>query len=204
MSNSSEAHPQNKLFGRYNEFALLLLAFVLTTVVGGYLANKYQEKARKDAERAARLHQELTRASQVSEEISRALDRRLYRTRVLVWALKDDSPERELQSARDTYHIALAEWNENLNRLYSLVEYSFGNAMRQELEGNITEEFRSIHQDIYSCLQNRKDCKSKIQTIEARIDKFNPEIYEYDYKMLAMIRQERVGSFIDEDRAAKE
>src|SRR5689334_14378534 len=202
MSNSPEAHPPKKLFGRYNEFVLLLVAFVLTTVVGGYLTSKYQGKAREDEKRAARLYQELTKASQVSEEISRALDRRLYRTRVLVWALKDESPERELQSARDGYRSSLTEWNANINSIYSLVEYSFATEMRDKLERDITEEFRSIHRSIDDCLRNRKDCKPKTQTIEATIDQFNPKIYSYDYEMLARIRQEKVGSFID--KTAKE
>jgi hypothetical protein len=42
MSNPSDARLQNKLFGRYNEFILLLVAFLLTTIVGGYLTNNYQ------------------------------------------------------------------------------------------------------------------------------------------------------------------
>jgi hypothetical protein len=69
----------DKLLGPYTDFALLVLGFILTTVVGGFLTYRYQERARADAERTARLQAELVRATTVSEEVSRMLDRRLYR-----------------------------------------------------------------------------------------------------------------------------
>jgi len=68
--------------------------------------------------------------------------------------------------------------------------------MRNKFEGDLTEEFRSIHESIDDCLRNRKDCKSKIPTIEETVNNFNKKIYSYDYEMLAMIRQEKIGSFI--------
>ncbi|NPT44342.1 hypothetical protein GNZ12_24130 [Paraburkholderia sp. 1N] len=187
----------DKLFGRYNELVLLLLAFVLTTVVGGMLTYAFQTKARANEEHSARLQADLARASQVSEEISRTLDRRLYRTRVLLWAMKDDARDKDLSVARDDYRAALADWNENLNRRYSLAEYSFGRPMRITLEDGLTASFLAIHKEIDDCLRKAGTCdRTKIETLEDVINDLNLNVYRYDTQMLSLIRAGTVGSFL--------
>jgi hypothetical protein len=183
----------DKVFGRYNEFVLLCLGFLLTTVLGTFLTSRYQDRARLSVERATRLEAALNRATTVSEEISRTLDRRLYRTRVLVWALMEHKPEAELQAARDNYLKAKDDWNENLNRLYSAVESSFGNSQRVRLEGDLTERFRTIHNSIDACLKDRAKCD--IAKINADINAFNPEIYAFDAGLLEQIKLGTVGAF---------
>ncbi|MFM0224832.1 hypothetical protein [Paraburkholderia dipogonis] len=184
----------DKLFGRYNELVLLLLAFVLTTVVGGMLTYAFQTKARANEEHSARLQADLTRASQVSEEISRTLDRRLYRTRVLLGALKDSAQDRDLSVAREDYRAALADWNENLNRRYSLVDYSFGSAMRDMFQSKLTVDFIAIHKEIDACLHHTGTCD--LAAIEMATDGLNVKVYGYDIQMLSLIRAGTVGSFL--------
>lgn len=183
----------DKLFGRYNELVLLLLGFVLTSILGGFLTTCYQSRSRLDAERTTRLQGELARATAVSEEVSRALDRRLYRTRVLVWTLKDNAPDPELQVAREEYRKAMADWNENLNRLYSSTEYCFGSELRSTLESSLAERFRSIHRSIDACVRDRGACDAA--KIDEDINAFNPEIYSFDAQLLEQIKRGNIGAF---------
>jgi len=183
----------DKVFGRYNELVLLVLGFFLTTVLGTVLMNKYQEHARIEAERTTRFQAELSRATAVFEEVSRMLDRRLYRTRVVVWTLKDNKSEADIKAAREEYQKAMADWNENLNRIFSLIEYSFGAEQRTTLESVLTEQLRSIHTDINACFTDRKSCDPK--KIDNKINDFNPQIYAFDAKILSFLKNGSVGAF---------
>jgi hypothetical protein len=121
------------------------------------------------------------------------LDRRLYRTRVLVWALKDKKQDAEIQVARVEYRKALADWNENLNRLYSSTEYSFGTELRQKLESGLADRFRSIHGAIDNCVSGGDGCDPG--KIDDGINAFNPEIYFFDAQLLERINRGAVGAF---------
>ena len=183
----------DKVFGRYNELVLLVLGFFLTTVLGTVLMNNYQEHTRIETERTTRFQAELSRATAVFEEVSRMLDRRLYRTRVVVWALKDNKSEANIKVAREEYKKAIADWNENLNRIFSLIEYSFGAEQRTTLESVLAEHLRSIHIDIDTCLTDRKSCDPK--KIDDKINDFNPQIYAFDAKILSFLKDGSVGAF---------
>src|SRR3954464_10411166 len=91
-----------------NQVVLLVLGFVLTTVVGGVLGYYYQRRTwdanRREAERTA--------AANVFDDISRAMDERLYRMRLVYWGLKQGGDQR-IKDAMNEYRVALTKWNDN-------------------------------------------------------------------------------------------
>src|SRR3954454_18136782 len=73
-----------------NQVVLLVLGFVLTTVVGGVLGYYFQRRTwdanRRESERSA--------AADVFDGISRGMDERLYRMRLVYWGLRSGDKER--------------------------------------------------------------------------------------------------------------
>jgi hypothetical protein len=73
-----------------DQVILVVLGFVLTSVAGGLIAHYFQgrtaERNRRESERQA--------AATVFDEISRAMDRRLYRMWLWHWALKSGDGDR--------------------------------------------------------------------------------------------------------------
>lgn len=103
-----------KLFGRHHEVVLLLFGFVFTTLVGGYLTYNWQGRA-AEYERIAeyrRLEQEA--ATRVFEELSRLMDKRLYRMRRLHTGISSwGRDHKEVAKRWESYREALFIWNEN-------------------------------------------------------------------------------------------
>lgn len=178
----------------FDKVVLLMLGFVLTTVAGSFLSYRYQIRAWEREDLAQRKQDELARASVIFDDISKLLDRRLYRTRSVVWALKDRMPKSTVDQQREVYRVSLAEWNESLNRNLALIERYFGTDLRSEFEGEITDKFRDLHNELSSIIKNPTD--SGIVELEESLNNFNPTIYMFNLEMLECIQRGEVGAFM--------
>jgi DNA anti-recombination protein RmuC len=182
-----------KLLGRYNELVLLLLGFFLSTIVGGMLAYWYQSLAWSRDDEARRKSEELARASALFEDISRMMDKRLYRLRNVQDALEQRLSVGELEKCREEYRASVAEWNETLNRNLWATERYFGKSLRNTLEATIQEGFRSLHRDLSETLKDPSG--EKVNRLKASIDDFNPLVYAFDGEMLDTLERGAVGTF---------
>jgi hypothetical protein len=115
------------------------LGFVLTSVAGGLIAHYFQvrtaERNRREAEKQA--------AATVFDEISRAMDRRLYRMWLWHWALKSGDGNR-IDKALNEYRTVLTEWNDSLNRNLVLTYRYFGERVGKYVNRALYEEFARI------------------------------------------------------------
>src|SRR6185503_2164958 len=122
-----------------NQVVLLVLGFVLTSVIGGALGYYFQRRTwdanRRESERSA--------AAAVFDDISRVMDERLYRMRLLYWGLRAGDEER-VSAAMADYRATLVKWNDNLNRNLALVQRYFGQEVWAFLSGVMYEEFAII------------------------------------------------------------
>jgi hypothetical protein len=184
-----------KLFGKYHDVLLLLFGFFLTTIVGGYLGAKYQERAWAHDLAAKRYDAQLDAASKVFDDISRLLDRRLYRARTLLWAYKGSEDEEEIQLRRKEYREVVEDWNGSLNRNLVLVERYFGPSLRAELEGDIAKGFKDIHNALDAYRKNPEP--AKLAELERQIDSFNPTIYGFNLELLEHIQNGDIGQSPD-------
>lgn len=185
---------ERKLFGKYHDLALIGIGFLLTTVAGGFIGYYVQHISWK-SDNITKLYQtEIYNANQVFEDISKLMDKRLYRTRRLIWGSMGGK-EIIILERRNNYREFLIEWNDNLNRNLARIHRYFGEDMRVEFENDISKYFVSLDSKIGLSLK-RKDYKN-MSKLNDEVNEFNPKIYNYNIKMLKAIQSGRVGIFLD-------
>src|SRR5205807_6782877 len=120
----------------------LTIGFLLTTVCGGLLAFVFQRRQAEYQWLRTRREKELTDAQAVFDEVSRLLDRRLYRTRQLLWSF--DRLLAGRQQCLDDYRTIVTEWNDNINRILAMLTIHFSIERRNMIDNQIGAQFRAI------------------------------------------------------------
>lgn len=148
--------PQSeKLFGRYHDIAMLLTGFLLTTIVGGYLSHSWQTRSAEIQRVAEQKRNEIQAATAVFEDISRLMDKRLYRMRRISMGVGNDVDADIMSRRWDAYRESLFEWNENLNRYLALTQMYFGQEARDTLERDIQTD-SSLLADCWKTHEQRR------------------------------------------------
>jgi peptidoglycan hydrolase-like protein with peptidoglycan-binding domain len=187
-----------------NQVMLLLLGFVLTTVVGGALGYYFQRRTWD----ANRRESERTAAADVFDDVSRAMDERLYRMRLIYWGLKGSGEDR-VAAAMDEYRATLVKWNANLNRNLALVQRYFGRGVWAFLSGVLYEEFAIIGRHLEGQYRRRRegelesDVRARLFTTGRRLQALSNDIFELNRLMIGMIQRGGVGLYLDEAVASE-
>ena len=183
-----------------DQVLLLVIGFALTSVLGGALGFFFQTRSstlQRDAQRRDELHEQ---ALKVFEEVSSALDRRLYRMRLVFWAAKRCAPAgadlSDLRTALDDYRKTIAAWNDNLNRTLALVQTYFGGAAREQLEDHIYEEYSAIGRALDQFVRDvsvsdRPDLS--VPPIGRRLNWLSREVYSLNLQMLELLQRDKLG-----------
>ncbi len=174
---------QPKLFGKFHELVLLLLTFLLTTVLGGVIGEKLQERSWT--------HQHLIQVCEIEREnrnkwlteISDLMDRRLLAMRKLAWKLEGAHSLKDIEEERKKNLDARDEWAMRLNSNLWFAETNFGPDARNTLEQEIGGGFNKIYSDFNDLVKRNAPDKEAARRIESEIDDFNPTIYVFDLKM---------------------
>lgn len=117
----------------------LVVGFVLTGVLGSWLAQKIQSRLWANQSRVRFLEAEYAAAVKVFDEISRPMDK-LYYCTVRLWeAWKHKVPEEEFKIRLEKCQEARYEWNASLSRNLALAESYFSPCVRVQVEKDITE-----------------------------------------------------------------
>jgi peptidoglycan hydrolase-like protein with peptidoglycan-binding domain len=185
-----------------DQVLLLVLGFVLTTVVGGVLGFYYQQrtwdKNRRESERAA--------AASVFDEISRAMDERLYRMRLVYWGIKRGDEDR-LEAAIGEYRVTLVKWNDNLNRNLALAYRYFGRDVWKFLSEVLYEEFAIIGRHLEDWYRSRRDDlrlspgdTARLYVSGRRLQGLSDDIYDLNRFIISMIQRGVVGVYLVEGR----
>jgi Putative peptidoglycan binding domain len=181
-----------------NQVVLLVLGFVLTTVVGGVLGYYFQRRTwdanRRESERSA--------AADVFDDISRGMDERLYRMRLVYWGLKRGDKDRTA-AAMAEYRATLVKWNDNLNRNLALVQRYFGREVWAFLSGVLYEEFAIIGRHLEGWHRGREDRElgsaeeARLFVTGRRLQALSNDIFELNRFMIAMIQRAGVGLYLE-------
>src|SRR5689334_9785269 len=123
----------------------VVVGFMLTTVLGGFLGSSFQRRVWNHQHTAQLAASERKRSVEIFEEVSRLLDKRLYRLRLLYWSLPVGSSlgvRSELADQRMTdYRTVLYDWNDGINRNLALIQQYFGDDARYEFDNVIGIHF---------------------------------------------------------------
>lgn len=172
----------------------LLLGFVLTTVFGGALGYYFQNRAWRHQYRVRLLEADLASAAKLFEELSRLMDKRLYRMRQVHWKLKTPTSEDLVEKHMNGYREVLCEWNDALNRNLALTETYFGADIKKILESSIYEEFSRIGSLLeagYTKAQGEEKYEWK-QTADD-LTNLGHRIYALNVRMIHSIQQRQQG-----------
>jgi hypothetical protein len=183
-----------------NEIIPLIVGFLLTTVLGGLLGTWLQQRSWKHQYDAKLQEDELRRADDVCHQVSKLLDKRLYRMRRFYDALASDPelPERNhrIQAALKEYNAVLYEWNDALNLHLALMGAYFGERARDWLDIQLYEEFKQVGADLedYYLKSARGDPGDhNLAELKTYLDSLGNHVYQLGFFMMTQLREGHVG-----------
>ncbi|MFC5641620.1 hypothetical protein [Kitasatospora cinereorecta] len=183
--------------GLVKELILLVVGFLLTTVLGGLLGFFFQQRTWAHQHRVQIQDHDRDRAVLVFEEISRLLDKRLYRLRLLYWSLAEDTDTRSerSESRMQDYRQVLYEWNDSINRNLALIEQYFGIDIRDRLDYRVGTTFVALGRAVEAMwrLFDSPTAANGGQIDDALLAELESQIYHYNLDMLRAIQDGRVG-----------
>jgi hypothetical protein len=171
---------QEKLFGKYQELSLLVIAFVFTSILGGRISDHLQTRAWTHQHLVQICETEHDARSKGFAQISDRMDTRLLRMRQLAWQLETAHSLNDVAEQRAKNRDARDDWASHLNSTLSFTETYFGSEARGELESAITGGFGNIHEEFNDVFKNGRVNPEKARKIESDIDALNPTIYFFD------------------------
>ncbi len=176
------------------KIALLFVTFLFSTIVGGYLTHRYQQASWKYQNRATLLETERARATAFFDELSRLIDKRMYRMQLILNRLCENNRGEALNRCFDDYNQLLHEWNNNLNRNIAMTERYFGPQMRTDFEYNIHRPLRDLGSELSAAWKNSSyhiNCKD-LQDVK---DIINISVCQFDNLMIQCIQTGNIGIF---------
>lgn len=130
------------------------VTFVLTSILGGALTALFQFSSWKRQQLLTREAELRKTRETIFSEVSRLMDRRLYRLKRLHWALAKSAPERD--AALADYRAVIFEWNDSINRILAMLQVYLSDEIRHELDNGIGRRFVELGAQVESMLKSRQ------------------------------------------------
>jgi hypothetical protein len=179
-----------------DQLVLLLVGFVLTTVVGGFLGYLFQSRAWNRQEKVRRKQAESEAAKAFFEDLSRLFDRRLHRMRQLDAWLSRPRAREEMEQSLARYREALDEWNDNLNRILALAQRYFGQKLRDNLDYVLMALFVEVGKRLEERVREYRNAEeSSSASLTSELDSLANKVYFLNVDLIKTIQSGRVGVF---------
>ena len=177
-----------------DQVLLLVLGFVLTSVVGGFLGYVFQRRAWSHQFEVQRSASERNAASAALNELSSLLDKRRYRMLLVYWQLDREDPE-EFERRVSNYRTVLEDWNDGLNRRLALVATHFGSDPKRELEG-LYETYREAGLFLDEAIHTKRagGTPPSLERLVDMLEGLNERNYRFAETGLSLIMAGQVGS----------
>jgi murein L,D-transpeptidase YcbB/YkuD len=182
------------------EFLLLVVGFVLTSVLGGFLGSYLQNRAWRNQHTVALREADRAAAMATCTELSRLLDTRLYRMRKLYWSLQQSGDgtidDANIRGQRSSYQEVLYQWNDALNSNLAMTETYFGSAVREFLENTIYEQFAGLGRQLDRAVRQQLSGEGRddVKTLsDSSFQSLSHHIYRFNLEMLSLIQAGAVG-----------
>jgi hypothetical protein len=185
----------------------LITGFFLTTVLGGGLGFFFQRRTWEHQHGVVLEEQERERAARVFEEVSRLLDKRLYRMRLVYWPLARERENSELSTTGapwDEYKSVVRDWNDSINRNLALIQQYFGIGMRNIFDYEIGDRVVRIGKQLEDARTNRAPLSGDaVRDVGHGLDEVALLIYQFNLEMIRALQAGKVGWLVPENRAAR-
>ncbi|WP_353807655.1 hypothetical protein [Agromyces sp. SYSU T00194] len=104
----------------------LVLTFVVTTVLGGFVGALFQRMAWKRQARLDQARASYAELTDVFEKITLLIDARYYGMFKWQQALAEGLPDEEVQRRIDAYFVIVADWNSRIRLFHNQLRIHFG------------------------------------------------------------------------------
>jgi hypothetical protein len=185
----------------------LFVGFLLTTVLGGVLGYYFQTRSWRHQNTARVLETELQTALKVFDDISRLMDKRLYRMRLLFWRLSDSPADQEtIEKFMNLYREVLFDWNDNLNRHLALVQCYFGDDIREQIDYDIYEQFKTLGNLLEQAYRRRiaERTTGDLAAMGDSIETLSRKAYHLNIQMIRLIQLRNVGIYYKGEKATQQ
>lgn len=189
-----------KLFGRYHDVVMIVLAFFLTTVAGSFITSEFQAEAQKEKAQATKLKEEKELSTEIFKEATNAVNERFRIMSEVSLAMRSSldniKPDnKHLLDLWIEYGKLLRRWNIERGTRRELLKIYFGNDV-YKLERDIHYRFRHIGQAMECFMKdgkNKKEISTKISTLLRQV---NPSVFRLGRDMAIKIKNEKIGSWV--------
>lgn len=164
---------------------LLALSLVLA-ILGAIIGAWFQQRSWRNQHWEELRLQRIAAASRTAQDLSKFIDRRLYRQRRVIWAVRKGGSEQA--AAIEDYREAIFEWMDNLGRMKAELWQSFGRYTAIDFEDRIHDQFALVGRNIEA--QIRKGRVNSLAQEEAALNRLGRTSYEFVHNLLSMISSE--------------
>jgi hypothetical protein len=171
------------------KLSLLSYGFLLTTICGGFVGTLLQQRAWRHKWEIENAEKHIETAKQIFEEVSRLMDKRLFRVDQLSTWIKRADKER-VEVSLQNYREVMFDWNDNINRHLAMLQIYFGNDIREDFDFNVGAKFVKAGlgtEAVYRDFIREQDIGDALSDVRNLIGELRAEVYLYNLKMLSRI-----------------
>lgn len=183
-----------------DELLPLIIGFLLTTVLGGLLGSWLQRRTWDHQQEVQLREEELRRADEICQRVSKLLDKRLYRMQRVYFALatKSEVPGRaaRIKKSIEEYNVILYKWNDTLNVNLALMGTYFGETARDWLDTQIYENYKQVGgelEDYYQRMTQGTLDEHSLERIKVNLQALRSQVYRLGVFMMTQLREGNVG-----------
>jgi len=177
----------------FEKLSLLILGFLLTTIGGGFVATLLQQRAWRHKWEVENAEKHIETAKQIFEEVSRLMDKRLFRVEQLsVWIRRAD--RKRVHLSLENYRNVMFDWNDNINRHLAMLQIYFGNDIREDFDFRVGAKFVETGagtEAAYRDFVSGKDVVASLSAVRDLIAELRAEVYQYNLTMLTRIESHK-------------
>ncbi|MFT6068954.1 MAG: hypothetical protein ACJAT2_003614 [Bacteriovoracaceae bacterium] len=168
-----------------------MTTFALTSVVGQFISNQYQKKTKEKDIMFSQVNANYLHAKEVYSDLSSLMDRRIYLSKKVTWALKDRKRGvgDKVDNMFKIFNDFLYEWNNALNRGISMLELYYGKEAKDLFEKRICADFNWIGMIIRCHVLDLPEHKRPLPELEYSINLTSARVYKLNKLLLDKMKR---------------
>jgi len=176
----------------------VVLAFVLTGVVGNHLIHALQHRNWVSQQKVIGLQRDYEALRLLFEEISQKAGMRLARMQRLALSVRDSDLDRILDLLKE-YDEAVLEWNESFSNLCVRTTFYANYSMTSRLETEVQASFHEVGRNLENLVRLRKTGAavrpSDWRAIISRLNSTQGVLSNFNRDMLRLVKNKQVRTF---------